>query len=134
MLLHNLAVRISIYDQYADGAGPVLCLGGGTPHKPAILSETGHVIHEASAYASYLLKHVSSMSSSATNVPAVVALVIHESTTVKGNCNLIYSYMQHNVSSHPLMPDCLLALKESDMSASRAFLKTPFPDPVLCFS
>ena len=33
---------------------PVLCLGGGTPHKPAMLSGTGHVIHEASAYAAYL--------------------------------------------------------------------------------
>ena len=106
MLLHNLVIRISIYDQHADGAGPVLCLGGGTPHKPAILSETGHVIHEGSAYASYLLKHVSSTSSAATNVlAAIVAPVIHESTMVKGIRNFVHSYTHHNVSIHALMPD-----------------------------
>lgn len=46
----------------AGVACPLLCLGGGTPHKPAVLSNTGHAIHESSAYTSYLLKHVSSMS------------------------------------------------------------------------
>lgn len=46
----------------AGGACPLLCLGAGTPHKPAVLSGTGHVIHESSAYTSYLHKHVSSAS------------------------------------------------------------------------
>lgn len=39
------------YDLHNKHGCPVLCLGGGTPHKPAMLSGTGHVIHEASAYA-----------------------------------------------------------------------------------
>ena len=43
---------------------PVLCLGGGTPHKPAMLSETGHVIHEASAYAAYLKQKAGNISES----------------------------------------------------------------------
>ncbi|KAK9803666.1 hypothetical protein WJX72_009662 [[Myrmecia] bisecta] len=34
---------------------PILCLGGGTPHKPAILSVTGHVVHESTACAEYLI-------------------------------------------------------------------------------
>ena len=33
----------------------LLCLGGGTPHKPAVLGPSGHVVHEASACASYLM-------------------------------------------------------------------------------
>ena len=33
----------------------LLCLGGGTPHKPAVLGPSGHVIHEASACASYVM-------------------------------------------------------------------------------
>ena len=43
----------------SGGECPILCLGGGTPHKLAVLSENGHVIHEGSAYADYLLKKVS---------------------------------------------------------------------------
>ena len=74
------AVRTSIDNQYADGAGPMLCLGGGTPHKPAILSDTGHVIHEGSAYASYLLKHVSSLSSAATNVSAAMEAPVNRAS------------------------------------------------------
>ncbi|KAI8465339.1 MAG: DUF218 domain-containing protein [Monoraphidium minutum] len=34
---------------------PILFLGGGTPHKPAVLTPTGHVLHESTACASYLL-------------------------------------------------------------------------------
>ena len=33
---------------------PILCSGGGTPHIPAVLGPTGHVIHESTAYAHYL--------------------------------------------------------------------------------
>ena len=33
---------------------PILCSGGGTPHVPAVLGPTGHVIHESTAYAHYL--------------------------------------------------------------------------------
>lgn len=37
-------------------APPVVCLGGGTPHKPPILSAaTGHVVHESTSCAAYLL-------------------------------------------------------------------------------
>jgi hypothetical protein len=36
-------------------ACPLLCLGGGTPHKPAVLGASGHVLHEATACAQYLM-------------------------------------------------------------------------------
>mmetsp|Transcript_2412 Transcript_2412/g.6532 ORF Transcript_2412/g.6532 Transcript_2412/m.6532 type:complete len:301 (+) Transcript_2412:245-1147(+) len=34
---------------------PILCTGGGTPHKPPILFETGHVNHESTVCADYLI-------------------------------------------------------------------------------
>ena len=37
---------------------PILCLGGGTPHKRAVLGANGHVIHEATACARYLREKV----------------------------------------------------------------------------
>ena len=36
-------------------ACPVLLLGGGTPHKPPVLDARGHVVHEATACADYLI-------------------------------------------------------------------------------
>ena len=39
------------------GAMPsLICLGGGTPHKPPILSEDGYVYHESTNCADYLIK------------------------------------------------------------------------------
>ena len=38
----------------AERLCPILCLGGGTPHKPAMLTSTHHVLHEATACADYL--------------------------------------------------------------------------------
>lgn len=39
-----------------ERACPVVCLGGGTPHKPPVLeTSSGHVIHEATACAKFLL-------------------------------------------------------------------------------
>ncbi|KAL3146162.1 hypothetical protein ABBQ32_002878 [Trebouxia sp. C0010 RCD-2024] len=52
----RLQTALTIHKQ-TSGACPLLCLGGGTPHKPAVLSGTGHVVHESSAYTSYLHKH-----------------------------------------------------------------------------
>ncbi|DBB06064.1 TPA: hypothetical protein ACH3X3_009634 [Trebouxia sp. C0006] len=58
--------------------------GGGTPHKPAVLSDSGHVVHEGSAYAAYLLEqgvpaeHVlKEVSSYDTVGNAYFSLVIH---------------------------------------------------------
>lgn len=34
----------------------ILCLGGGTPHKPAIVESNGHVLHEATACARFLME------------------------------------------------------------------------------
>jgi hypothetical protein len=34
----------------------ILCLGGGTPHKPAILEMNGQVLHEATACAQFLVE------------------------------------------------------------------------------
>ena len=39
---------------------PVLCCGGGTPHKPPILREGGYVLHEGTECADYLIAQVSS--------------------------------------------------------------------------
>ena len=36
----------------------MLCLGGGTPHKPAVLGSTGHVLHESTVCADYLVGRV----------------------------------------------------------------------------
>lgn len=48
----------SLLTVFSGGSCPILCLGGGTPHKPPVLSDSGHVIHEGSAYAAYLLEQV----------------------------------------------------------------------------
>lgn len=42
----------------AGKACPLLCLGAGTPHKPAVITRKGHVLHEASAYTEYLVAQV----------------------------------------------------------------------------
>lgn len=52
----------SLYEPGQDQTGseqeeafsPIVCLGSGTPHKPAVLTRTGHVLHEASACAEHL--------------------------------------------------------------------------------
>lgn len=79
----RLKKALQIYKQ-PGGPCPILCLGGGTPHKPAVLSESGHVIHEGSAYAAYLLnkgvpaKHLlKEVSSYDTVGNAYFSLVIH---------------------------------------------------------
>ncbi|EIE22087.1 hypothetical protein COCSUDRAFT_16982 [Coccomyxa subellipsoidea C-169] len=45
---------IICHDRYAGAHCPLLCLGGGTPHKPAIIGPSGHVIHESTSCANYL--------------------------------------------------------------------------------
>ncbi|DBA72362.1 TPA: hypothetical protein ACH3X2_010515 [Trebouxia sp. C0005] len=79
----RLDMALQIYRQ-PGGPCPILCLGGGTPHKPAVLSDNGHVVHEGSAYAAYLLeqgvpaKHVlKEVSSYDTVGNAYFSLVIH---------------------------------------------------------
>lgn len=61
---------------------PVLCLGGGTPHKPAVLSGTGHVIHEASAYAAYLAKKAGEHC-----LPSSLSVILHECLVACPSCN-----------------------------------------------
>ena len=39
-------------------ATPLVCLGGGTPHKPPVLRESGHVLHEGTELADFLRKQV----------------------------------------------------------------------------
>lgn len=34
---------------------PIVCLGGGTPHKPDVITPTGHALHEATACTTYLM-------------------------------------------------------------------------------
>lgn len=41
-----------------EAFSPIVCLGSGTPHKPAVLTRTGHVLHEASACAEHLAMQV----------------------------------------------------------------------------
>lgn len=43
-------------DLYTQNPRPILCLGGGTYHKPPELNQYGFVIHESSSCASYLLE------------------------------------------------------------------------------
>lgn len=35
---------------------PIVCLGGGTPHKPPILDSRGYVVHESTSCADYLIQ------------------------------------------------------------------------------
>jgi vancomycin permeability regulator SanA len=42
---------------YMQAPRPILCLGGGTYHKPPALNQYGFVIHESSSCASYLLEN-----------------------------------------------------------------------------
>ena len=42
---------------YIQAPRPILCLGGGTYHKPPALNQYGFVIHESSSCASYLLEN-----------------------------------------------------------------------------
>lgn len=51
----RLQTALQLY-KHSGEVCPILCLGGGTPHKPAVLSDTGHVVHEGSAYAAHLHK------------------------------------------------------------------------------
>ena len=44
-------------EAHRQTGAPVLCSGGGTPHKPPVLLPgTGYVVHESTACASYLLE------------------------------------------------------------------------------
>eukprot|EP00270_Netrium_digitus_P000813 TRINITY_DN10913_c0_g1_i2.p1 TRINITY_DN10913_c0_g1~~TRINITY_DN10913_c0_g1_i2.p1 ORF type:complete len:371 (+),score=63.32 TRINITY_DN10913_c0_g1_i2:132-1244(+) len=36
---------------------PIVCLGGGTPHRPPVLTPEAHVVHESSTCAHYLLQN-----------------------------------------------------------------------------
>ncbi|WIA12187.1 hypothetical protein OEZ85_012258 [Tetradesmus obliquus] len=38
-----------------DRQPPILCSGGGTPHKPSIIGSNRHVLHESTAMATYLM-------------------------------------------------------------------------------
>eukprot|EP00879_Flechtneria_rotunda_P024790 GHRR01026303.1.p1 GENE.GHRR01026303.1~~GHRR01026303.1.p1 ORF type:complete len:383 (+),score=104.28 GHRR01026303.1:535-1683(+) len=39
-----------------DRKPPIICLGGGTPHKPVVVGHNGHVIHESTSCAKYLME------------------------------------------------------------------------------
>lgn len=39
-------------------ATPLVCLGGGTPHKPPVLRNSGHVLHEGTELADFLRTQV----------------------------------------------------------------------------
>ena len=41
---------------------PILCCGGGTPHKPPILRPDGYVLHEGTECAQFLIAQVSAAS------------------------------------------------------------------------
>lgn len=53
-VIKRLDMCIALYRQ---APRPVLCLGGGTYHKPPVLNQYGFVIHESSSCASYLLEN-----------------------------------------------------------------------------
>lgn len=54
-----LVKLLTTFDASADNAAtPIVCLGGGTPHKPPIMQETGFVLHEGTELAKYLISQV----------------------------------------------------------------------------
>eukprot|EP00897_Mesotaenium_endlicherianum_P000195 jgi/Mesen1/10176/ME000076S09684 len=48
----RLDVALSLHRKYGC---PIVCLGGGTPHRPPVIGPAGHVIHEGTSCADYLL-------------------------------------------------------------------------------
>lgn len=47
----------SLHLYRAHGAScPIVCLGGGTPHRPPVFNSAGHVIHEGTSCAAYLVR------------------------------------------------------------------------------
>ena len=64
---------------------PILCSGGGTPHVPAVLGPTGHVIHESTAYAHYLATE--------RNVPA--SCILKETSSYDTIGNAYFSIKTH---------------------------------------
>lgn len=55
--LYNAAGSVrSVEDSSSSSRGcAILCSGGGTPHKPTVLSDTGYIIFESTSCASYLM-------------------------------------------------------------------------------
>ena len=53
----RLDKSIEIHNAH-DGAVPIVCLGGGSPHKQPLLSMHGHVIHEGNSLAAHLVQKV----------------------------------------------------------------------------
>eukprot|EP01023_Acetabularia_acetabulum_P033268 TRINITY_DN3113_c0_g1_i7.p3 TRINITY_DN3113_c0_g1~~TRINITY_DN3113_c0_g1_i7.p3 ORF type:complete len:270 (+),score=30.37 TRINITY_DN3113_c0_g1_i7:92-901(+) len=51
----RLDCALNIYEQQS-GLSQILLTGGGTPHKPVILDSNGHVLHESTVCAEYLLE------------------------------------------------------------------------------
>lgn len=53
--LYSLQPNNANGDKYGAKKCKVLLLGAGTPHKPAVVDSHGYVLHESTAYATYLM-------------------------------------------------------------------------------
>ncbi|CAL5218988.1 g743 [Coccomyxa viridis] len=112
-------------------ACPVLCLGGGTPHKPAVLGSTGHVLHESTVCAEYLLGKgvpaadiLKEVSSYDTVGNGYFALTIHAIPAAWRRCSVITSSF-HMPRSRAIFQDCF-AVAGSTLHASGGYFSLDF--------
>ncbi|GAX74707.1 hypothetical protein CEUSTIGMA_g2155.t1 [Chlamydomonas eustigma] len=103
---------------------PILCLGGGTPHKPPILNDKGYVIHESTACAEYLMSK-----------GLMSSLILKEVSSYDTVGNAFFSLTIHAlpagwrkimvVTSHFHMPRTQALFEDMYMLASQDLLKDP---------
>lgn len=106
---------------------PILLLGAGTPHKPPVLSSNGYVLHESTAYASYLMER---------GVPALDILKETSSYDTVGNG--YFSATMHAVpanwtniavvTSDFHMPRTRAIFNTCYKLAAKDLIKKPFPE------
>ena len=84
-----------------DVATPILCCGGGTPHKPPVMRRSGFVLHEGTELAEYLIAKVCSRLGQCpvTFVPAPFGLGLHclpSGSAIAAVCSACRTRKQHH--------------------------------------
>ena len=117
-------------------ACPVLLLGGGTPHKPPVLDARGHVVHEATACADYLiargaragdlLKEVSSYDTVGCAAMVAACCMLHAACCMlhAAHCMLHAALRTAAVAAVPA-----LSLPQTHPTPTQTQTPTPAPSP-----
>ena len=107
----------------AQSGCPIVLLGAGTPHKPAVVDAAGFVLHESTAYAAYLVRR---------GVPA--AHLLKEACSYDTVGNGYFSLLIHALPAgwrcaRALVRGCSWVLRGAGrtQAACRAALRSPLP-------